>query len=41
MTLAINRTPHIYFDFYFAGVAQLVEHNLPKVRVESSSLFAR
>ena len=24
-----------------AGVAQLVEHQLPKLRVESSSLFAR
>ena len=30
-----------YFALLFAGVAQLVEHHLAKVDVESSSLFAR
>lgn len=38
----------LFFDFpytlhtkFFAGIAQLVEHNLAKVRVASSSLVSR
>ena len=38
-----SRTPRLEHskDKWSAGVAQLVEHNLAKVGVESSSLFSR
>ncbi len=38
--LTIDRPPYL-FPLLSAGVAQLVEHHLAKVDVESSSLFAR
>ena len=36
-----NREPRTKNQRWSAGVAQLVEHNLAKVGVESSSLFSR
>lgn len=38
--MTIDRPPYL-FPLLSAGVAQLVEHHLAKVDVESSSLFAR